>query len=122
MWGCSEVGSHQNGILGIVSSILTSSTIKYEGTMIRKEAVIKSVHGLHARPSCAISTYSKIMSETKITIINSATGDSADAKSILSLLTLGMPSNTKVIVEADGKDEQVAVDEIYKILTEYEAD
>ncbi|MGB9857310.1 MAG: HPr family phosphocarrier protein [Dictyoglomaceae bacterium] len=76
-----------------------------------KEVVLKNKTGLHARPA-AIFVQSANKFKSKITL--KANGKEADAKSILKVLTLGANQGTKVIIEAEGEDE----DEALKTLSE----
>ncbi len=67
--------------------------------------------GLHARPAAAfVSTAKKFQSN--ITVAKGET--KVNAKSILSVLTLGVNQNTPITIRAEGADEQEAV----KALTE----
>ena len=68
--------------------------------------LIKNKVGLHARPAALfVQTASKFKSA--ITVKNG--GASANAKSILHVLTLGVVSGTEVTVTADGEDAEQAL-------------
>jgi len=90
--------------------------------MVKKEVVIRSKHGLHARPSAKISELAQFFGDTNIRLIDPSDGTDADAKSILSILTMTKESGQSVIVTADGPDEQKAVDEIVGIIDGFSVD
>lgn len=74
-----------------------------EKTCIRKEFVIRNLLGLHARPaSLFVQTVAPYRSEVKVT--NLATQNSADGRSVMSLLMLCAPRGTQISVEASGED------------------
>lgn len=88
--------------------------------MVAKDVVIKSKHGLHARPSAKISEYANEMRPTEIRIVDPKSDRCANARSILTMLTLGLPTNTEVKVEAEGPKEKEAVDEVARIIEEFD--
>lgn len=81
-----------------------------------KEAtvVITNESGLHARPATAFTQLAAKFG-AKCTI--AANGKTADAKSILTVLTLGAVKGTEVVLTADGSDESDAIDALSKFLT-----
>jgi phosphotransferase system HPr (HPr) family protein len=81
--------------------------------MIEREVVIKNALGLHARPAALIV---KISSKFESQIWLEKDGQKADGKSILSVMTLAVPYDTKIKVCANGKDEKEAVDSIVKLI------
>lgn len=67
---------------------------------------IENKTGIHARPaSVFVQTASKFKS--KITL--EAKGKSADAKSILMLMSMGLSQGTEIVLKAEGEDEADAV-------------
>lgn len=65
--------------------------------------------GLHARPaSLFVQTANKYNSKINVKNV-STSGESVDAKSIISILTLGVLKNHEILIEADGEDEVEAV-------------
>lgn len=81
-----------------------------------KEAtvVITNESGLHARPATAFTQMCAKFA-SKLTI---AAGDKkADAKSILTVLTLGATKGTSVVITADGADEEEALAAMSEFLT-----
>ena len=73
------------------------------------QVVVRNPSGLHARPAALfVRTAGKFGS--KITIGNPAAGKGpVDAKSILSVLTLGVSSGTEIEVSAEGDDAEAAL-------------
>ena len=77
--------------------------------MVSKEVIIKNRAGIHARPAAMIVKTanefdSQVYLEKESTRINS--------KSIMGIITLGASFNTKLLVVAEGDDEEAAVDAI----------
>lgn len=77
-------------------------------------AVVANPHGIHARPSHAIVVAAQNFSSQ---IFLEFEGRRADARSILSVMTLGAPCGAKVTVRADGPDAPSAVDAILALLS-----
>lgn len=74
--------------------------------MVSREVRVQNRIGLHARPaSMLVNAAGKFQSE--ITILKD--GRSAAAKSIISLLALGIRQNDNIVVRASGSDEDEAV-------------
>ena len=77
------------------------------------ELVIKNRLGLHARAAAklvqAASAY-----ESEIRLVKN--GESADARSVLSLISLGCPYDTPVTIEAEGRDAPRAIDALKDII------
>lgn len=72
--------------------------------------------GLHARPAAEfVRTAAQF--KCKLTVRN-ATKDSAgvDAKSILSVLTLGVEKNHEIELSAEGKDEMQAIQTLRQLI------
>jgi phosphotransferase system HPr (HPr) family protein len=75
-------------------------------TMIRKE-------GLHARPA---ALFTRIASAFDSDIFLIKDGERANAKSLLSILALGIFEGTTFTVQADGPDEREALDRIAHLI------
>jgi len=88
--------------------------------MVKKEVVIRSKHGLHARPSAKICEAAMSFSGTDIRIVDPDDGTNADAKSILSILTMTKENGQSVVVSAEGPDEQKAATEVARIIEEFD--
>ncbi|HHU78096.1 MAG: HPr family phosphocarrier protein [Caldicoprobacterales bacterium] len=81
--------------------------------MIEKEFIIENEAGLHARPAARlIKLAGSFLSDISI-IRDNKTGN---AKSLLSVLALGIYKGTKITVRADGPDEITAMYKISKLI------
>lgn len=75
--------------------------------------MVANPHGIHARPSHAIVVAAQ---DFAAQIVLEFDGRQADARSILSIMTLGAPGGATVRVRAHGPDAGRAVDAILEIL------
>ncbi|RLE65995.1 MAG: HPr family phosphocarrier protein [Thermoprotei archaeon] len=74
--------------------------------------------GLHARPAALfVQTAKKFKSD--ITVVNTKNGQSANAKSILEILALGADYGDEIIIQANGPDENDAVQELLNLLNRF---
>lgn len=77
--------------------------------MIQRDFTISNSLGLHARPSAQLTQVaSRFQSEVWI----ARNGRRVNAKSIMGVLMLAAGKGTTVTVDADGPDEQAALDAI----------
>ena len=77
--------------------------------MTKRNVTIKLENGLEARPvALLVQTASQFDSSIYIESENSK----VNAKSIMGMMTLVLPAGDKVVVTADGPDEETAVDAI----------
>ncbi len=77
--------------------------------MKQVELVIQNQTGLHARPAKVLVTLAKQFKST-ISLLHGA--KKANAKSMVSVLTLGAVRGSEIIVQADGADEETAIAEL----------
>ena len=85
-----------------------SGEMQPEGEIQMTEATltIENKTGIHARPaSVFVQTAAKFKSKVQV----QAKGKTADAKSILMLMSLGLSKGTEITISADGPDEAEAV-------------
>ena len=69
--------------------------------------------GLHARPATvAVNAASKFKSEVQV----SYKGRTVNMKSIMGVMSLGIPTQSEITVTCDGEDEDVAVKTIEDVL------
>ncbi len=74
--------------------------------MKNNKVVVAFEEGLHARPATKFVQLAKeYKSEIKVFLQDK----SANAKSILEILMLGVMKNAEIIIQADGPDEESAV-------------
>jgi len=71
--------------------------------------IVNFKEGLHARPATKFVQIAKDF-EANIKVITN--GKSADAKSILEILTLGVMQGMEIIIQAEGADEVTAVKQL----------
>lgn len=81
--------------------------------MVEKQFTITDEAGMHARPASAlVGAVSKFKSE--ITIEHK--GKKVNLKSILGVMSLGIPSGSVVTIAADGEDENEAVEKAADVM------
>ena len=81
--------------------------------MISKEVVVKNIEGLHARPATLFIQKANAF-KSSVWIEN---GDRrANAKSLLGVLSLGISMDMKILITADGPDEENAVNELAALI------
>ncbi len=81
--------------------------------MIKKKFILKNKTGLHARPAAIfVQTSNNFKS-----VINVCCNErKADAKSILSVLTLGAGMDMEIVIEINGSDETEALQVLAKLI------
>ena len=84
---------------------------------MEKEAIVVPEAGLHARPAARFVKEAKNYSSNIVVVKD---GAEANAKSSLRLMTLGARHGDKVVIRAEGEDEEAAVDALVAILSEEE--
>ena len=76
--------------------------------MLQEKVVIINNLGLHARAAAnLVRAAQKFSSQIKVTRTDRQIN--ADAKSILSVLTLAAPKGTEILIQAEGSDEDSAL-------------
>ena len=81
--------------------------------MKEKTVLVVDPVGLHARPATvAVNAASKFKSEVKITY----KGRSVNMKSIMGVMSLGIPTQSEVTISAEGEDEEEAISTIEDVL------
>ena len=85
--------------------------------VVRKNVIVKNKQGLHARPAALFVQVANKF-DAKITVIREE--EKVNGKSIVGILMLGAEQGTEIIIEAEGRDAQIAVDELEKIVLNQE--
>ncbi len=85
--------------------------------MKEQTTTVINTSGIHARPAALFVSEAKKYA-SKITVTNLSTGKSADAKSMLKLLTLGLGKGVSVRLCAEGSDEEAAVAALLSLIDE----
>ena len=82
--------------------------------MIRKEMVVQIAGGLEARP---IAVLVQVASQYESRIYLEAGEKRVNAKSIMGMMSLGLNAGETLLVEANGSDEEAAVEGIEKYIS-----
>ena len=85
---------------------------------MRKEMVVQLAGGLEARP---IAVLVQVASQYESSIYLEADEKRVNAKSIMGTMTLALKAGEKMIVEANGRDEEAAIEGIEKYISGKEA-
>ena len=81
--------------------------------MISMDVTIKNNVGLHARPATvAVNAASKFKSDVKVAF----KGRSVNMKSIMGVMSLGIPTQSEITITCEGDDEEAAVKTIEEVL------
>jgi phosphocarrier protein len=81
--------------------------------MVSKEVMVKNPTGLHARPATLLV---KKASSFKSDVSVEYNGKKANVKSLIGVLSLGVTKGAKIIVFANGEDEETAAEEVAKLI------
>jgi phosphocarrier protein len=81
--------------------------------VIKKKFVLKNKTGLHARPA---ALFVQTSNSFKSNINVCCNERKADAKSILSVLTLGAEMGMEIVIEINGSDEEEALQALSKLM------
>jgi phosphocarrier protein HPr len=85
--------------------------------MVEREVVVVPEAGLHARPAAMFVKEAKRYN-SDIVVVKGET--EANAKSSLKLMTLGAKHGDKLIIRADGEDENDAVEALAAVISQEE--
>ncbi|MFL0246924.1 MULTISPECIES: HPr family phosphocarrier protein [Clostridium] len=85
--------------------------------MVTKEVIVKNSTGLHARPATLLV---KKASSFKSDVSIEFNGRKANVKSLIGVLSLGVTKNSNVKVIASGDDENLAAEEVVKLIESLE--
>jgi phosphocarrier protein HPr len=81
--------------------------------MISQSITVTNQTGIHARPAALfISAASKFKANLTVT----KNGKSGNAKSLLSLLSLGISKDSEITISAEGEDEKEAVAKLVELV------
>ena len=84
--------------------------------MTKRTVTIERASGLEARP---IAMLVQLASSFESRIYVESDNKKVNAKSIMGMMTLDLPVGEQVIITADGADEEKAIDEIEKYLSNH---
>lgn len=77
-------------------------------TTAERQLTIMNKVGLHARPAALFVQTAARFKDTRVEVVKD--GAARDAKSILSVLTLGVSQGTTITVRAEGPQAEAALD------------
>jgi len=86
--------------------------------VLSKIVIVQNKQGLHARPA-ALFVQVANKYESRITIIRDE--ERVNGKSIMGILMLGAEQGAQITIEADGKDAELALVELEKLVTKEES-
>ena len=92
--------------------------------MIQKSMEVKLDNGLEARPvAIFVQIASQYDSSIYVEVENEGTDSSkkVNAKSIMGMMSLGLDNGEKLVVSAEGPDEEAAVEHTERLLSGHEA-
>lgn len=81
--------------------------------MYSKEIMLTNEAGLHARPA---NEFVKKAGKFKSDIHVEFRGRTVNAKSIIALMSAGIPSGSVICISAEGEDEQQAVEALIELI------
>jgi phosphocarrier protein HPr len=82
--------------------------------MHTRQVTIQNEEGFHVRPAQLFAA--KAAEFTAEVTLKRLEGGEANAKSMLGLMTLGLRKGSTITIEADGPDEQQAVDALAELV------
>jgi len=85
--------------------------------LIKKQLIVKNKSGLHARPAALFVQVANKF-ESRITVKRD--NEEVNGKSIMGILMLGAEKNSTIIIEIDGEDAQMALEELEKVIANEE--
>ncbi|HHW44808.1 MAG TPA: HPr family phosphocarrier protein [Desulfotomaculum sp.] len=84
--------------------------------MLQKSFLVKNKTGLHARPA---SIFIRTANKYKCDIRLKKGDQEIDAKSMISLLSLGVGQGTTIKIITSGEDEEAAMNELMQLLESF---
>lgn len=83
-------------------------------TTAERQLTIMNKVGLHARPAALFVQTAARFKDTRVEVLKD--GAARDAKSILSVLTLGVSQGTTITVRAEGPQAEAAIDALTELV------
>ncbi|MBM3243416.1 MAG: HPr family phosphocarrier protein [Candidatus Omnitrophica bacterium] len=81
--------------------------------VLKKELIVKNKQGLHARPA---ALFVQIANKFDSRITVKRDNEEVNGKSIMGILILGAEQGSSIIIEAEGEDASVALEELEKLI------
>jgi phosphocarrier protein HPr len=83
--------------------------------IVEETLTVKNELGIHARSAAMIV---RLLERYRSAVFLEKDGNRVDARSLLDILTLACPKDSRIVVRADGDDAREAVDSITKLVDE----
>jgi len=83
--------------------------------IVQKTLTIKNELGLHARSAAMIV---RVLERYRSTVFLERDGNQVDARSLLDILTLACPKDSRIVVRADGDDAREPVNSVAKLVND----
>ncbi|MNT16996.1 Phosphocarrier protein HPr [compost metagenome] len=80
--------------------------------MVKKEVVVNSENGIHARPASEIA---KLATQYKCDIYILVDGKNINAKSPLMIMSAGIKGNSVLEIQCDGENEEEALNKLIEL-------
>ena len=87
--------------------------------LVKRAVTVKSKQGLHARPAALFVQVANKFDAT-ITVVRDT--ERVNGKSIMGILMLGAEQGSEIVLEAEGKDAEIAVVELERIVAQEDED
>lgn len=85
--------------------------------MFKRKTTVVNEKGIHARPaSDFVAKAKQFQSKIMVTNLSEDEGDTANAKSIIEILSCAIEKGTEVEICADGADEEAAVNGLIDLI------
>jgi phosphocarrier protein len=81
--------------------------------VVRRSLEIRNSLGLHVRPASELAKLAQRFS-SRLQVI--AGGETVDARSVMGLMTLGLPQGSQLEITADGADETEALEALADLI------
>jgi phosphotransferase system HPr (HPr) family protein len=86
---------------------------------MERTVILGSKSGLHARPAAVFVQHAKgFQSQITLSKFKDSCEKTVNAKSILSVLSLGAEQGDQVVLKANGEDAELAADKLASLLEE----
>ncbi|MFA6384697.1 MAG: HPr family phosphocarrier protein [Candidatus Omnitrophota bacterium] len=83
-------------------------------SVVSKTVIVKNKQGLHARPA---ALFVQVANKFDARVTVTYNDEKVNGKSIMGILMLGAEQGTEISIEADGKDAEIALVELEKIIS-----
>jgi phosphocarrier protein HPr len=82
--------------------------------LVNKAVIVRNKQGLHARPA---ALFVQVANKFDARVTVTYNDEKVNGKSIMGILMLGAEQGTEITIEADGKDAEIALAELEKVIS-----